>query len=61
MEEREEKYQLVSIEEMRELAKSKNYALDEQDLKFEEWSGTNLKCAPHIKWWEPNLLRDHLL
>ena len=57
----EEKYQLVTIEEMRELAKSENYALDEKELKFEEWSGNDLKCTIHIEWWKPNLLRDHLL
>ena len=56
----EENYQLVSIEEMRELTKCKAYYLPEEELKFEEWSG-NLRCNVHINWWKPNLLRDHLL
>lgn len=54
-------YQLVSIEEMRELAKSKAYYLPEEELKFEDWSDNDLKCTVQIKWWKPNLLRDHLL
>ena len=57
----ENEYQLVSIDEMREMAKSENYSLNEDELKFEEWSGNDLKCAIHIEWWKPNLLRDHLL
>lgn len=57
----ENKYQLVTLEEMRELAKSENYSLDDAELKFEKWGCSNLKNNIHIKWWKPNLLRDHLL
>ena len=61
MESEQTQYQLVTIEEMRELAKSEDYKVPEKELEFGGGNDSDGEYTFHIRWNKPNLLRDHLL
>lgn len=52
---------LVSIDEMLELAKGNEYGLPEEMTVLHTNEMNGLKYTLEIRWWEPHLLRDHLL
>jgi len=61
MKSEQKQYQLVSIEEMYELAKTEEYRIPESILKFDGENDPNGECTWHIRWNQPDLLKDHLL
>ena len=61
MDSEQTQYQLLTIEEMRELAKSEAYKVPEKELEFCGKDDPDGEYTWHIRWNKPNLLRDHLL
>ena len=61
MENEQTQYQLVTIEEMRELAKTEPYKVPESELEFDGGESPEGEFNWYIRWDHPNLLRDHLL
>ena len=61
MDNEQTQYQLVTIEEMRELAKSEEYKIPEEELEFHGGDSPEGEYNWYVKWYKPNLLKDHLI